>query len=192
MVTTNITAIKINFFIRNDEDELEFYELNQLYKKAIGEVGTENFVDPEQFDVLFKTTFEALQMSIALPEPPDDNDHVRIMSLHASKGLSAKLVILSSMIDPLIPFTAGLSPEEEISAIEEQRRLFYVAVTRCKASNDYPGRLIISSFLLIAGVEAVRMGIPTSANAPLNTASTRFLRDFRDTSPAPIRGETLF
>lgn len=45
------------------------------------------------------------------------------MSLHASKGLRAPLFIMSA-VEGLIPFHG--------KPIEEQRRLFYVAITRCK------------------------------------------------------------
>lgn len=66
------------------------------------------------------------------------NNQVRIMSLHASKGLSAPLVIIMSAVEDLIPFRD--------KPIEEQRRLFYVAITRCKGGEKgkYAGKVIIS------------------------------------------------
>jgi superfamily I DNA/RNA helicase len=57
------------------------------------------------------------------------------MSLHSSKGLSAKLVILASLIDPLVPFLKKDLPADQVeSTIQEARRLFYVAITRCKST----------------------------------------------------------
>lgn len=182
------------FFIKTEEDEIEFYELNQLYKKAIAEVGTEELLaNPEIFNEWFGRAFAILQESIALPDSPENIDHIRVMSLHASKGLSAKFVVLCSMIDHLMPYLSDdLEGEELQHQIQEQRRLFYVAITRCKSSDDYPGRLIISSFLSISGLEAVRMGIKADPKRDLTVSSTRYLKDFGRTAPAPILGTRLF
>jgi superfamily I DNA/RNA helicase len=181
-----------NFFIKNDDDELEFYEVNQLYKKAVEEIGIEELVDPNNFDMWLKKVFGALQESIALPEVSENIDHIRIMSLHASKGLSAKFVILCSMIDHLMPFLpAGINNEETEQLIAEQRRLFYVAITRCKTEEHYHGKLIISSFMSIYGLDAVRMGMKASPTHQLNVSSTRFLKEFGETAPIPILGDKL-
>jgi len=64
--------------------------------------------------------------------------HVKIMSLHASKGLSAKFVIIAGCSDPFL--------SEKVLNLKEARRLLYVAITRCKYTPDYPGKLVISSF----------------------------------------------
>jgi superfamily I DNA/RNA helicase len=180
-------------FIKTADDEIEFYELNQLYKNAIEEIGTEAIeTDPAEFENWFKEIFSTLQESIALPDSPEDIDHIRIMSLHASKGLSAKFVVLCSMIDHLMPFLPSeLSKEEVIHQIQEQRRLFYVAITRCKASKEYAGRLIISSFMSIFGLDAVRMGIPTNPKFQLGVSSTRYIKEFGLTAPKPILGDTI-
>jgi DNA helicase-2/ATP-dependent DNA helicase PcrA len=203
-VLTSLTTIKKeiisdpieafqNLFIKTADDEVEFYELNQLYKNAIEEIGTEAIeTDPNEFENWFKEIFSTLQESIAMPDSPEDIDHIRIMSLHASKGLSAKLVVLCSMIDHLMPFLPNeLSKEEVIHQIQEQRRLFYVAITRCKASKEYAGRLVISSFMSIFGLDAVRMGIPTNPKFQLGVSSTRYLKEFGLTAPKPILGDTL-
>jgi superfamily I DNA/RNA helicase len=120
---------------------------------------------------------------ISFPENTSQPDHVRIMSLHASKGLSAKYVVIMSAIDELLPRIDTDEPDLA-GKIEEQRRLFYVAITRCKSSNNgYPGTLIISSFTHLPGSEALQMGIKASANARRAVSATRFMRDFENTAP---------
>jgi len=131
---------------------------------------------------------------VSFPENTSAHDHVRIMSLHASKGLSAKYVVIMSAIDELIP---RLDKASEISLdkqLEEQRRLFYVAITRCKSSEEgYAGTLIISSFVGLPGNEASAIGIPSNPFNWRTVSASRFLRDFGETAPAPItpksRGE---
>ena len=180
-----------NFFV-TEEIEDDFYELDQAYRRIVEEIGVETLTDTENFDQWFQSVMKSLLESIALPDSPENIDHARIMSLHSSKGLSAKLVVLTSMIDPLIPFI----PRDTIAAerdriIQEARRLFYVAITRCKASDNYDGRLVISSFLSIAGPEALQMGLSANPRSNLRTRTTRFVTDFGNVSPAPKRGEQL-
>lgn len=124
---------------------------------------------------------------VSFPENTSERDHVRIMSLHASKGLSARYVVVMSAIDELIP---RLDKENEVSLekqLEEQRRLFYVAITRCKSSIDgYPGTLIISSFVGLPGNEALGINIPASPYSWRSTSASRFIRDFGETAPPTI------
>lgn len=182
-----------NFFMTNPEQEDDFYELDQLYRKVIAEIGTESIEEDENnFDSWFKEVMQSMLETIALPDTPENIDHVRIMSLHSSKGLSAKLVILTSMIDQLIPFLPNtIEAGMRDTVIQEARRLFYVAITRCKSSNEYDGRLVISSFLSIPGVEALQMGVGANPRADLRTMSSRFITEFGAICPAPIRGAEL-
>lgn len=182
-----------NFFVTKEELEEDFYELDQVYRNVVNEIGTEKLEESaDYFDEWLKNILSSMIETIALPDSPEDIDHARIMSLHSSKGLSAKLVILTSMIDPLIPFLPNtLDPDKIEPTIQEARRLFYVAITRCKASHDYDGRLVISTFLSIPGIEALQMGIGANPNRDLRTITTRFVNDFGQISPAPKRGNEL-
>ncbi|MBG52191.1 MAG: hypothetical protein CML99_07205 [Rhodobiaceae bacterium] len=108
------------------------------------------------------------------------------MSLQASKGLSAKFVIVCSQVEELIP---GNDFSE--SNIQEQRRLFYVAITRCKAAEEFPGRFLISSFLELLVQAARRMGIPSKDGASRRVSASRYLADLGQNAPAAVRGETL-
>ena len=92
-----------------------------------------------------------------------------------------------SAIDELIPHIekdSGVSIEKQI---EEQRRLFYVAITRSKSSCEgYPGTLIISSFAGLPGNEALGIGIHASAYSWREVSASRFIRDFEETAPTTI------
>ena len=55
-------------------------------------------------------------------------DAVQIVSMHGSKGLEYKAVILPDLNEGMMPHKKAVSREE----IEEERRLFYVGITRAK------------------------------------------------------------
>ena len=56
--------------------------------------------------------------------------------MHSAKGLEFGTVFVTSLVETIVPYG---NPKIE-SEVEEERRLFYVAVTRAK------DRLILSSF----------------------------------------------
>jgi DNA helicase-2/ATP-dependent DNA helicase PcrA len=59
----------------------------------------------------------------------DDNNHITLMTIHASKGLEFKFVYVVGLEENLFPSQMALNSREEL---EEERRLFYVAVTRAE------------------------------------------------------------
>lgn len=180
------------FLINSSVEEEEYSEINQIYKRILTDIEYEDLTEKEVFIEFIKEVFTQIKETIALPDSPESIDHVRIMSLHSSKGLSSKLVIMCSMIDHLIPYIPEKLARRELKrTIEEQRRLFYVAMTRCKSHDIYDGRLIISSFVSIYGLEAIRMGIKCKTNKKLNVMSTQYLNDMKKTSPKPVNGKTL-
>ncbi len=62
---------------------------------------------------------------------------VNLMTIHSAKGLEFEVVFLAGVEDHLIPHARAI--EEDPANIEEERRLFYVAITRARE------KLIVSS-----------------------------------------------
>jgi DNA helicase II / ATP-dependent DNA helicase PcrA len=68
---------------------------------------------------------------ITRDDDQDDGDGmVNLMTIHASKGLEFEIVFLAGVEDQIIPHARSI--EEDPDNIEEERRLFYVAITRAK------------------------------------------------------------
>jgi DNA helicase-2/ATP-dependent DNA helicase PcrA len=59
----------------------------------------------------------------------EDDEMVNLSSVHQAKGLEWRVVFVIWMADGMFPSSRSL---ESDSAIEEERRLFYVAVTRAR------------------------------------------------------------
>lgn len=69
-------------------------------------------------------------VSLIGDESDDDEKKVNIMTMHASKGLEFISVYLAGIEDDIIPSKRAL--EENARNIDEERRLFYVAITRAR------------------------------------------------------------
>ena len=60
----------------------------------------------------------------------ETDDAVQLMTLHSAKGLEFQLVFLSGMEEGLFPHKMSM---DNLTGLEEERRLCYVGITRAKA-----------------------------------------------------------
>jgi len=60
---------------------------------------------------------------------PENKKHLTLSTIHSAKGMEWDVVFLIGLIDGVFPVSFSLSDEE---GIEEERRLFYVGLTRAK------------------------------------------------------------
>lgn len=135
-----------------------------------------------------------LTTAIAKPEVPSEITDVRIMSLHKSKGLSAPVTVIAGCIDGLLPKQpdATLPIQARNASIEEQRRLFFVGITRVKATlaQGKPGTLILTYSQAMPIAAAKGAGIEPAAvhrgNAQL--LASRFIGELGASAPHPEVG----
>ena len=128
---------------------------------------------------------EALKSTISQPELPAEGNYVRVMSLHKSKGLTSKVAIVAGCIQGLIPFQGDeVSINDAEAEMAEQRRLFYVAITRCTE------RLVLSSFTKIKRQLAYKIGakLPWGKSAVSNTIASTFWGELGSHAPQPQAG----
>jgi DNA helicase-2/ATP-dependent DNA helicase PcrA len=60
----------------------------------------------------------------------DDRGKVNLMTIHAAKGLEFNITFLAGVEDEIIPHARSVA--EDPKNLEEERRLFYVAITRAR------------------------------------------------------------
>ena len=171
----------LNIIDPEDEANSDF---RNIISFVIDEIG---FLEDEPIQSFFEKLYSLIVENVYFSQNITEQDHVRIMSLHSSKGLSAKFVIIMSCIDELLPrVDLDATAEEKRMQLEEQRRLFYVALTRCKCSPDYPGTLVISSFVGLPGNEALQINIPAKSSSWRSVRASRFISEFEETAPQTI------
>jgi DNA helicase-2/ATP-dependent DNA helicase PcrA len=59
----------------------------------------------------------------------EDSDVVKLMTIHAAKGLEFPIIFVGGLEESIFPSGMSINTREEL---EEERRLFYVAITRAK------------------------------------------------------------
>jgi DNA helicase-2/ATP-dependent DNA helicase PcrA len=86
--------------------------------------------DPEKEDKSLGAFLQEVSLLTSQDENKDkDPDTVTLMTIHMAKGLEFKYVYMVGMEEDLFPSQMMLSSRAEL---EEERRLFYVAITRAK------------------------------------------------------------
>lgn len=112
---------------KTPESISRFENIEELLN-SIREFTTQNQIDTGPLTLEHYLENVAL-LTDADNEKPEDADKVTIMTIHASKGLEFKAVFIVGMEEELFPSKMSVSALEDI---EEERRLFYVALTRAK------------------------------------------------------------
>ena len=115
----------LNELYRNDEEEERLENLNELIQSIKLYES-----DHKEDDV----NLERYLQDIALYTNVDNDrskNHVKIMTIHQSKGLEFPYVFISGLSDGIMPNKRSVR-ERKKKAMEEERRLMYVAVTRAE------------------------------------------------------------
>ncbi len=73
--------------------------------------------------ILFRNNWQGHRLLAALPELKN-KENVKLMTMHGSKGLEFHTVIITGVKDSIIP--------DRTTPLEEERRLFYVALSRAE------------------------------------------------------------
>jgi DNA helicase II / ATP-dependent DNA helicase PcrA len=135
----------VNLVIRHFE--LQRTELVQAFVKFVEAWHTKPINETESPAEFLDYLDYFVQANGAIPLPRSEDDAVQLLTAHAAKGLEYKHVAIirgssttfpSSYREPLIAFPAELrrsgtsSTNDKMLHEEEERRLFYVAMTRAK------------------------------------------------------------
>ena len=120
----------VNEVLKGSGYQQQLQENNEQERLENLEELKHSIVEFEKTDIEEKTLQEYLD-KISLftnNDRPQDESSVKLMSIHASKGLEFKNVFLIRLNEGILPSTNAKSIED----IEEERRVCYVAMTRAE------------------------------------------------------------
>ncbi|MGB3465790.1 MAG: UvrD-helicase domain-containing protein [Cyclobacteriaceae bacterium] len=127
---------------------------------------------------------EVALLTDADSKDPDDDDYITLMTIHSAKGLEFKNVFIVGMEEDLFPSQMMLSSRADL---EEERRLFYVAITRAEdkltltyALNRYRfGRLkTCEPSRFLEEIDSSFLNVPRKSAATESPAQNYFAKNF--------------
>ncbi|HTN06059.1 ATP-dependent helicase [Agriterribacter sp.] len=107
-------------------------EITEALLNMAGETGTAADAaneTPETEDKSLGTYLQQITLLTDADNKNADADTVKLMTIHAAKGLEFSCVFAAGLEESLFPNAMSINTREEL---EEERRLFYVVVTRAK------------------------------------------------------------
>lgn len=118
----------------NDDEE---WERKENVNELIASFATAFREEP---DLSFEEYLNEVAMYSSADKTENDDNFVSLMTVHKSKGLEFSYVFVTGVEEGLFPMkTKGYGPISESSDIEEERRLFYVAMTRAMDKLEITG-----------------------------------------------------
>ncbi len=144
------------------QEDAEQYEnaqwLQRYYERVRRYIQTDDSATNHTFLEAFAAERTAGEMGDVGVDMQSGPDEVRVMTIHASKGLEFRYVVIANMVDRRFPSSRRAEPipipdglcgddntDKRITHLEEERRLMYVALTRAKdgvfltSAEDYGG-----------------------------------------------------
>lgn len=165
------------FYLKGDDDDKErlmnieeLVTLASRYDQTEGADGLEAFLA----DVALQSDQDQMK---------EGRDAVRLMTVHAAKGLEFPYVFITGLEQDLFPSRRSQEEGQDVSQKEEERRLFYVAMTRAasKAFLSYASfRMIFGTRMINAPSEFVN-DIPTHLLEHIERPRRGLLDDDLDT-----------
>ena len=122
-----ISYLKLDSYLQDESTR----EQIELLKEKVEEMEQEHIkISLEKFTLSeFLEEFSLLVDNEENDEEESKKDRVKLMTIHQAKGLEFKYVFIVGLEEGYYPCGKYVTDEEEL---EEERRIFYVAITRAK------------------------------------------------------------
>lgn len=123
------TGIIKELFNDKTTEGLARYENIQELLNSIKEFTETPTEDGELLDKSLGSYLQQITLLTDSDEEKGDTNVVKLMTIHSAKGLEFPVIFVGGLEETLFPNSMSINTREEL---EEERRLFYVAVTRAK------------------------------------------------------------
>lgn len=115
-----VTDYLKNYDFNNEEDYSRLENIKELKSVALSYPSLTDFL--EQVSLVESEYFEG-------EKKIKNKDGVHLMTLHQAKGLEFSVVFIVGVEEGILPHSRSL---DDVYSLEEERRLFYVGITRAK------------------------------------------------------------
>jgi DNA helicase-2/ATP-dependent DNA helicase PcrA len=123
------TGIIKELFNDKTTEGLARYENIQELLNSIKEFSETPTEDGELLDKSLGSYLQQITLLTDSDEDKGESDVVKLMTIHSAKGLEFPVIFVGGLEETLFPNAMSINTRDEL---EEERRLFYVAVTRAK------------------------------------------------------------
>lgn len=162
LVKEILDSTGLSSFYRADGDTDRLENIKELQSSIIV------LENDDAESLLLENYLQEISLYTDMDIEDDKNERVKLMTIHTSKGLEFPYVFLSGFSDGVLPSAMSIK-ERRKRALEEERRLVYVAITRAEKAfymtesegynfttgmNKYPSRFLFE----ISGNFFVRQG----------------------------------
>lgn len=132
---SNALSYEVDKRIYNIESFLE--GVKDFEQRQIEEHRSFHLEDEENEQLRSATNLATYLQSLSLytqpDEPVDSDNHVSLLTVHGAKGLEFPCVFVVRMVEHVFPALLHMDAKDDLDQrIEEERRLFYVAVSRAE------------------------------------------------------------
>lgn len=162
-VIHNFGLVRQYSLSKNPEDEARLENINELMNSIATFTESQSGAEGEFLsDATLEKYLEDVSLLTDLDRWDPSFSAVTLMTLHSAKGLEFPVVIIGGLEDGLFPLSRTFNNGDDL---EEERRLFYVGMTRAKDN----------LYLLWAGQRRRFTG--TESGMSFRSAPSRFLRE---------------
>jgi DNA helicase II / ATP-dependent DNA helicase PcrA len=151
----------------SEKDNARENNLNELVTALQEYISSSETSQEEDADPTLTGFLVNVALTTNQDEMKENEDQVAVMTGHVSKGLEFGYVFVTGLVDAVFPTSHAIQDTEngKKEAMEEERRLFYVAITRAKkylcistfgGMNYSGGRNVPSRFLKEIGYKSSR------------------------------------
>ena len=126
--------VKELFNDKSTEGVARYENIQELLNSIKEWIESPDNEDGELVDKSLGSYLQQITLLTDADEKDPDADTVKLMTIHAAKGLEFSCVFAAGLEEMLFPNAMSINTREEL---EEERRLFYVAITRAKKALGY-------------------------------------------------------
>lgn len=123
------SGLKMELSADRTPEGIEKFQNLEEFINAVYEYFEKQEEDEEQQERTLETFLQEVALATDMDQESNDDSKVRMMTIHASKGLEFPVVFIVGVEDGLFPGAISMINPKDL---EEERRLFYVAITRCQ------------------------------------------------------------